>query len=182
VVSVTVESVAKARLFFAAWPGPEIQQALHDLARQAQPECGGRAIPARNIHLTLAFLGDIERARMTQLDILAAAIEGSGCELVIDRLGYWRHNRILWAGAARCPAPLQALVSSLSMALRGAGYTLEERPYVPHVTLLRDARRAGARLAFSPAVWPVRDFALVESVQTGRERIYEVVRRWSLEC
>ena len=59
---------ASARVFFAAWPAPAIQQALGKLALDLQPRCGGRAIPARNIHLTLVFLGDIERARLPRLE------------------------------------------------------------------------------------------------------------------
>ena len=172
--------IEMARVFFAAWPAPEVQHALHEVARQAQRECGGRAIVARNVHLTLAFLGNIERARLPQLDAAAAGISGSPCELVIDRVEYWRHNRILWAGVERCPDPLQALVASLSTALRALGFKLDDRPYVPHVTLLRNARRAPAGSGVPVIAWPVRDFALVESVQRGRERVYDVLRRWPL--
>lgn len=169
-----------ARLFFAAWPVPEIQQALHAVARQAREECGGRAIAARNVHLTLAFLGNIDRARMQQLDALAAGITGSQYELVIDRVEYWRHNRILWAGVQRCPDSVQALVANLCTALRGIGFKLDDRPYAPHITLLRNARRAPAQSAVPAIAWAVRDFALIESVQRGRERVYEVLRRWPL--
>src|SRR6185295_20153073 len=75
-----------ARLFFAAWPEPGIQQALHELARRAQGECGGRAIAARKIHLTLAFLGSFERARLDALEALAAGIAGAPCDLVLTRV------------------------------------------------------------------------------------------------
>ncbi len=53
-----------ARLFFAAWPPPEAQQALGDLAGRLKSECGGRALPARNIHLTLVESVPIEHARL----------------------------------------------------------------------------------------------------------------------
>jgi len=169
-----------ARLFFAVWPTPAVQLALHNVAREALIECGGRAVAARNIHLTLAFLGDVERAWLHDLERIAAGIIVSQCEITVDRVGYWRHNRILWAGVEHCPDSMSALVARLTSALRELGFKLDERPYVPHVTLLRNARRAPAALAVPSIAWPVLDFALIESAQRGRERIYEVARTWPL--
>ena len=169
-----------ARLFFAAWPAPEIQQALGELARELQPACGGRAIPARNIHLTLVFLGDIERAALPRYESLAQAIVASAFELAVDRVQYWRHNRIVWAGVAHCPPAALALVDRLAAAAAGEGIRAEQRPYVPHVTLLRDARRA-PRGAVVPLVrWPVTRFALVESVARDRGRVYQPLHEWPL--
>jgi 2'-5' RNA ligase len=168
------------RLFFAAWPPPEVQRALHEVALEARRECGGRAMPLHNIHLTLAFLGNVPRERLPDLERLGAAVTGRACDLAVDRIEYWRHNRILWAGVERCPGALPALVGALSGPLRAAGFALDERPYVPHVTLLRNARRAPAAAAVPPIRWPVRDFALIESVERGRGRAYEVRGRWPL--
>ena len=95
-----------ARLFFAAWPGPEVQQALGKLAQDLGRECGGRAILTRNIHLTLVFLGDVARERLVQLEALAAAVTSARFDLDVDRVEYWRHNRIVWAGVERCPATI----------------------------------------------------------------------------
>jgi 2'-5' RNA ligase len=175
-----VTGAGTVRLFFAAWPGPGIQQALHDAARQAQGECGGRAIAARNLHLTLAFLGNIERTRVDALEALAAGISGAPCDLAICRVDHFKKSRIVWAGVERCPEPLEALVAALSAALRALDIRVDERPYVPHITLVRDARRKPERTGVAPIVWSVQDFALVESLQRGKERVYEVRRRWAL--
>jgi 2'-5' RNA ligase len=169
-----------ARLFFAAWPAPEIQQALGKRAQELKRECGGRAIPAGNIHLTLVFLGDVERARRTQIDASAGSISARRFELAVDRVEYWRHNRIAWAGVERCPEALQELVAGLERALAAEKFRVEGRPYVPHVTLLRDARRAPSRVALPGIAWPVARFALVESVARGRGRVYQVLREWPL--
>jgi 2'-5' RNA ligase len=93
-------SADTARLFFAAWPAPEVQHALHRIGEEAQRVCGGRAIQERNIHLTLVFLGNVERVRLPQLKAIAAGIVAAPCDLTFDRVEYWRHNRILWAGVA----------------------------------------------------------------------------------
>jgi RNA 2',3'-cyclic 3'-phosphodiesterase len=168
-----------ARVFFAAWPPPGVQQALGDIARQAQRECGGRAVPAGNIHLTLLFIGDVPRASVAALETLGATVTASRFDLVVDRVEYWRHNRILWAGVEQCPQALAELVERLQQPAAAAGYRIEGRPYVPHITLQREARRApaGVRIRVD---WPVTEFALVESAQRERGRVYEVLRRWPL--
>jgi 2'-5' RNA ligase len=171
-----------ARLFFAAWPAPDVQQALARLGLELRPACGGRAIPAGNIHLTLVFLGDVARERVPRLEALALAVSAPRFELSVDRVQYWRHNRIVWGGVAQCPAAILALVGQLEAGVAGEGFRVERRPYVPHVTLLRDARRAPARAAVSPVTWPVGRFALMESVPRDRGRVYEVLREWPLRA
>jgi 2'-5' RNA ligase len=169
-----------ARLFFAAWPAPDIQQALGKLALDLKPGCGGRAIPSRNIHLTLAFLGDVERARLPGIEALASRMTAARFELVLDRVQYWRHNHIVWAGVTNCPAAAPALAGKLESALAGEGFRFERRPYVPHVTLLRDARQAPGEAAVPAISWPVTRYVLMESVPRERGRAYEVLREWPL--
>lgn len=157
-----------------------MQQALGDFAHFAQRECGGRAVPAHNIHLTLVFLGAVPRERLEGLERLAATIEGEPFTLTVDRVDYWRHNRILWAGVKDCPDGLAALVKRTERALGGVGFRLNSRPYVPHITLVRDARRAPAQSRLAPVSWPVSEFALVESVQLDNAHMYEVLQSWPL--
>ncbi len=157
-----------------------MQQALGDFAQSAQRECGGRVVPAHNIHLTLVFLGAVPRERLDGLERLAEAIEGDPFTLTIDRVDYWRHNRIVWAGVKDCPEGLAALVKRTERALSGVGFRLNNRPYVPHITLVRDARRAPAQSRLAPVSWPVSEFALVESVQLDNSHMYEVLQSWPL--
>ena len=172
---------ATARLFFAVWPAPEVQQALGEIAHGAQRECGGRAVPARNIHLTLVFLGDLLREHLPALERIASTTRGHRFALTVDHLEFWRHNRILWAGATSCPQALQALVAQLQDALAGAKFRFDRRPYVPHVTLLRNARRAPAQDHCPEVAWPVDAFALVESAAHAGGRAYQVLRSWPLD-
>lgn len=167
-------------MFFAAWPPPEVQQALGDIARQAD-ECGGRPVPTHNIHLTLVFIGDVARGRVAELEALAATVVAPRFNLAVDRLEYWRHNRILWAGVGEAPAGLEALVERLQRPVAAAGFRVEDRPYVAHVTLRRESRRAPAETRIH-VDWPVTGFALVESVPRGRGRVYEVLQQWALSA
>jgi len=164
-----------ARLFFAVWPAPDIQQSLGELARNLKRECGGRAIPSRHIHLTLAFLGNVDRDRLVRLAEIANAAAAPRFELAVTRIGYWRHNRIVWAGVERCPETLRALAGRLEEACSVEGFRVDKRPYVPHITLVRDARIAPSTLAIGPIYWPASSFALVESAPAARGREYRVL-------
>jgi len=170
-----------ARLFIAVWPTPEVQRALGEIARGAQHECGGRAVPHSNIHLTLVFLGNLPRERVAVLEAIAPKVQGHRFTLKVDRLEYWRHNRILWAGTRDTPEALQALVTRLQDALAGTDFKFDRRPYVLHITLLRDARRALAEDRCPEVAWPVDGFALVESAPRERGREYRVLRSWPLD-
>jgi len=101
-------------------------------------------------------------------------------ELRVDHVGYWRHNRVVWAGVERGAAELGALAAGLEQALAGDGFHFDRRLYVPHMTLLRNARRAPAAASVGPVAWPVCEHALVESVPFERARLYRVLRTWPL--
>ena len=170
----------RARLFFGLWPDDSVRAGLSGLAREAHAECGGRAIPAEKIHLTLFFVGSVERGRIARLEAAAQRVHGEAFQLAIDRIGYWRHNKIVWAGAARVPPALVALEASLREGLEGEGLRGEDRPYSPHVTLVRDAERKPAPREVGPLLWNATDFVLAESVAVKGGVRYDVRRRWPL--
>jgi 2'-5' RNA ligase len=170
-----------ARLFFALWPDAASRAAMGRIAQALNPQCGGRAVPNRNIHLTLVFLGNVAASRISDLCALADKVVAPGFELVIDSVNYWRHNRIVWAAPLECPAALHALVSALESALKAGGVGFDERHYKPHITLLRAARTAPPPMQTIDAIrWSIFDFALVRSRRIASSTIYEVVQRWPL--
>jgi 2'-5' RNA ligase len=157
------------RLFFAVWPPPQTAAALEQWARG----CEGRVVPAANIHLTLAFLGEAEPAAALSA---ARRVQGRAHELPIEHARYWRHNRIIWAGPQETPAALSELVKNLGRELRAETFVLEERPFAAHVTLLRNAAPPKAPAPLPPLEWPVREFALVSS----RGGAYRDIERFAL--
>ena len=170
----------RARLFFALWPDETVRAALAAIAREAQAECGGRAITPRNVHLTLFFVGSFELAGIPALEKAAGSLRTTGFELVLDRLGYWPHNRIVWLGSTHNPPPLAALATDLRSALGREGIQGEERPYVPHVTLVRNAGVKPAPRRIAPCRWEIRELVLAQSVPSTDGVRYEVMRQWPL--
>ena len=168
-----------ARVFFALWPDDGVRDALHREAQILHSNCGGRAMRRENLHLTLVFVGAVAVERLADLKAAAGSITGSSFELVLDQLGYWRHNRIVWAAPLSVPEALRELVGSLESRLRQAGFEFDQRPYAPHVTLLRDARAPGTPAPLHLG-WSVRDFVLVESAHAPHGAAYRVLARWRL--
>lgn len=175
------DEASSARVFFALWPDPAVRHALAQLATDARAESDGRAIPADKMHLTLVFVGAVERARIDTLLRCAAELALRPFELELSTLGYWRHNRIVWAGAATCPPALRALVAAFSHKLEGIGIRFDDRPYVPHVTLVRDARKAPQSISVPPLSWHCKELVLVESMAAARASRYDILARWPLE-
>jgi 2'-5' RNA ligase len=103
-------------------------------------------------------------------------------ELVLDRLGWWRHNRILWAGCGETPSGQRRLYEALAGALATAGFPLDPRPHVPHLTLLRHARCDGLPELAAPIRWRVGEFTLVESSLQPSGARYRVLARWPLRA
>lgn len=166
----------RARVFFALWPDDAVRGALADAAARAHAECGGKLTPAPKIHLTLFFVGDLARSRVAALSACANTVAAASFELEPAELGYWRHNRIVWAGMRETPAALRALVADLTAALAREGCRADDRPYVPHVTLIRNARRPPQSKALQSPSWRADAFVLAESAG-GR---YDVLERWPL--
>lgn len=170
----------RRRLFFALWPDAPVRDALHRLACDCSDECGGRATAHDNLHVTLAFLGAATPAEYEAFLALGAALAGDAFELTLDTVGHWRHNRIVWAGTRTVPAELAALAAGLAQRLAALRWRVDERAYTPHVTLVREARRAPLARPMAVPTWCVREFALVESLSAPGGVRYVPRARWPL--
>jgi 2'-5' RNA ligase len=167
------------RLFFALWPDDATRTALNHAGKWLHKHWGGRRMRADTLHITLAFLGSTPTEQLDDLVACADSVQSEAFELVLDQAGYWRHNRIGWLGASQAPPQHLELVTALNAELQAAGFPVDARPHVPHVTLLRNT--AGGELPVcTPVRWPISDFVLVASRTEADGAHYEVIRRWSL--
>jgi 2'-5' RNA ligase len=174
------EAAETLRLFFALWPSSDLQAKLAAWAKQVAGK--GRAMRRENLHLTLAFLGDTEAALVPDLIARAAGVRFAPIRLPLDRAGYWKHNRIIWCGADGEPQALTALVEGLRAHLDAAGVRFDHKPFVSHVTLVRNATGLPATPAWIPLVWEAGDFALVSSVRIEGRVTYRVLQRFAAQA
>lgn len=168
------------RLFFALWPDGDLQAKLAAWAGQAAGQ--GRAMRRENIHLTLAFLGATEAALLPDLIALASGVRFGPIRLPLERVGCWKHNRIIWCGPDEEPGALTSLVEDLRAQLDAGGIHYDRKPFVSHVTLVRNATGLPAVPAWIPLVWEARDFALMSSVRVESRVTYQVLQRFPAQA
>ena len=116
---------ATLRLFFALWPDDATRAALNRTGNWLHQHWGGRRMRADTLHLTLAFLGSTPAGQLDELAACADTVQADAFELLLDRPGYWRHNRIGWLGASRTPPHYAELAGALNAALQAAGYSID---------------------------------------------------------
>jgi RNA 2',3'-cyclic 3'-phosphodiesterase len=175
------------RLFVALRPPPAIRAAL--LAATGDGAAGVRWQDDEQLHLTLRFIGEVER---TQAEDVAAALAGVMAPVPTVRVegvgAFDQRGRVdtLWARVV--PAePLAALHRKVDQALVRCGLPPEHRAYLPHITLARMNAAAGAADAFlqhhaALASPPFRldHFLLYESHLGHEAARYEAVGRYPL--
>ena len=165
----------------------EMRRTLADLQRELRGE-RIRWTRLENLHLTVAFFGATDEARIPELAGALAQAAGAApaFTMKLEGLGTFggaRQPRVLWLGVA---APgLEKLHEAVAAELHAAGRTPEARPFAPHLTLgrigrLQNARAFHAALAETPAgelpAQAVRELVLYESA-AGR---YVPLGRWPL--
>lgn len=170
------------RVFFALWPDAGARDALWALARDTAAQARGRAPPAGNLHVTLAFLGDVAAARLAALDAIGPAVAAAvpPFTLTLDRVGAFGDGRIAWAGASAPPRDLERLALSLTDALAKEGFPTERRAFHPHVTLARHCRRRAGTGNVAPIAWRVERITLNASELSPRGPRYRELGAWPL--
>lgn len=172
---------ATCRVFFAIWPDAAALDALELAATSGVERCGGRRMCRDSLHVTLQFIGAVSPDQLASLHAAAARVCAAPFEIVFDRLGWWPHNHILWAGCQEMPSCQRRLLGALSQALLTAGFQPDSRQQVPHVTLVRQARCDGLPTLHAPIRWRVGEFSLVESFLQPSGARYRELARWPLQ-
>lgn len=168
------------RLFFALWPSAQAASSLHAWAQKAARETNGRVTRAETIHLTLAFLGEVDQEKIPLAIEAGRGTGGKAHCLAVEQARYWKHNRIVWVGPNEIPAPLAALAAELKSNLVQAGFGMEERAFAAHVTLIRKAGEPRGLPPLPAIEWPVDEFVLVRSVLAPEGSRYETIGRFAL--
>ena len=178
------------RLFIGIRPPEPVRETLLDTMEALD---GARWIDDDNLHLTLRFVGAVERPVANDLAEALGRVEARRFELCIAGTGAFdrsrRHQSYPHAVWARVPLtePLEALRQKVERACELAGLGRETRRFTPHITLARTDRAtepvAGwlslwAGLAAGP--WTVEHFILYESHLAHTGAVYEEVARYAL--
>lgn len=149
------------RLFYALWP----DDATRDALAHWQETVRGRKINRRNLHLTLAFLGQQPAASVPVLQEILMRLPPTDMTLMLDRAGYFPRAKIAWAGMQVAPDALTGLYRALLQELTQRNIALDQSNFTPHVTLAREAT-APPDSSFMPIRWHATQATLMQSVTT----------------
>ncbi|UUY07542.1 RNA 2',3'-cyclic phosphodiesterase [Pseudomonas sp. J452] len=174
----SAEIEPRLRLFFALPLPPALRLQVENWRNGLAIE--GHLLAGSDLHLTLAFLGSQPCSSLARLKRLAAGLHAqqSFC-LCLDRLQCWQGG-LLHLAPGQVPAALLVLQQNLHAALAQAGFSLETRPYCPHLSLARGSRLPAlvSPCAFS---WQVEHFALFVSHQQADGSRYQLIGQWPLQ-
>jgi len=143
----------------------EIQVGLRD----------ARWLDEEGLHLTLAFIGEVDGAAGRRIEEALSRVEAPSLEIELHGLGHFPLRgspRVLWTGASPA-AELRFLAAAVRRELSRAGYPPERRKFAPHVTIARFRRPPpppalqdylGSYALFRTPAVPVVSFRLLSSV------------------
>jgi 2'-5' RNA ligase len=127
------------RLFVAIRPPEQVRDLLID-AMDDSPAL--RWVGDEQLHLTLRFIGEVERPLANEIAGELERIRSPNFGLRVSGVGKFekRNGGALWAGIDP-KTPVAALAAKVERALHTVGLEPEHRAFSPHITLARWNRR-----------------------------------------
>ena len=174
------------RLFVAIRPPEPIRDLLIDAMDDS---ADFRWQDEEQLHLTLRFVGEVDRPIANDLAAALGGIRAEPFELRIAGVGRFeqRNSGALWAGVEP-KAPVAALAAKIERVCQQTGLEPERRAFHPHITLARwkgrrtrevqDLLERRGSLASEP--FAVTEFTLFESHLSRHGAHYEEVARYEL--
>ena len=174
------------RLFVAIRPPEPIRDLLIDAMDDS---ADFRWQDDEQLHLTLRFVGEVDRPVAEDLAATLGQIHAPRMELRIAGVGRFeqRSSGALWAGVEP-KAPVAALASKVERACESAGLEPERRAFHPHITLARWKGRRTREVqdfltrtsGLSSEPFDVTEFILFESRLSRHGAHYEPVESYPL--
>lgn len=185
------------RAFIAVEIPIEIRDGLTEICRQLKKSgADARWVKPKHTHLTLRFLGNEVPAQIVEaiggsLHDRLTQIEQFG--ITIGGLGAFPNAakpRVVWIGIEPHDGPLRELHDAVEEAVEKAGWSREDRPFTPHLTLgriksqsqigkLRQVLEKGTNVAIGHMI--VKSVALVRSELKPSGPVYETLTTVSLK-
>ena len=145
---------------------------------------GVRWVPEENYHLTLRFVGEVDRHTAEDVHYALSNVHVPAFDIRLNGIGTFedrRRTKALWVGVERSPELIR-LQETVERAVIRAGLSREPRRFFPHVTLARCRDAAEDRVAKfiqthnlyrSPPI-AVEAFCLFSSILTADGSYYTV--------
>jgi 2'-5' RNA ligase len=174
------------RLFVAIRPPSAIRRLL--LASMGGIS-GARWQSDEQLHLTLRFIGEVDRHLAGDVHAALGGVHHAPFELALNGIGCFDRRGVpdaVWAGVTPHDQ-VRLLHNKVDAALLRVALPPDERAFLPHITIARMRRNAGpignlleeAGGLSSPS-FTVDSFALFESDLTHEAAVYSIIERYPL--
>lgn len=140
-------------------------------------------VPLANLHLNLAFLGHLTEHQIDALFELVNNIKFDPITIDINTLGHWSDNKILWVGSSQQNEGFSALSEKLKSIGETLKLEMDNRTYVPHISIYRNCR-------YLPTELDTRDldfeftfdtFVLFQTLTLSHGVDYHILRHWKAD-
>lgn len=127
------------RLFIALNFNHGVKAQINQIINRVQSNAiRGKFVKEEHMHLTVEFLGEIERDRLDLIKGAMDALDFEAFTLNLTQIGYFKRpeGNIYWLGIKENDTLLK-INQKLHQSLIDQGFTLEDRAYRPHITIGR---------------------------------------------
>jgi len=170
------------RIFISIDMPEEVKREIKKI-QDKLPEFFGKKTEIENLHLTLKFLGEVDKEKLEEIRKRLKEIEFKEFEAEIDCIGVFSEKfvRIIWLHITNC----KELQKQIDEELKDL-YQPEER-FMSHLTIarvkgLKDKKEFLAKLKdvkIPKIKFNVKDFRLKKSVLTKQGPVYEDIEKYS---
>ena len=156
------------RLFIAVNLSDEIKKtvtaSLHDLKKAG---VSGSYVPASNLHLTLAFIGEWRNPD----EVKEALLQVSFKPFRLSFSGWGNFGDLLYIDV-KGNQGLSAAVKAVRTALECAGIKYDGKKFVPHITLIRKLSGSFKKVSPPKGDMTAKRISLMKSEEKNGKRIY----------
>lgn len=171
----------KARLFFAIDIPQNTKYRLEKI-QQNNPAFAGHAVKVHNFHITLQFLGSLDRQKIPDL---IDTIDSPGIKpfsLSLEHYAYYPKAEVGCIEVVQGKDKLKEARKHINQSIAQEGFYApkEKHGFRPHVTLFRECQPITDLQQILAIELKVEGFSLMESVQNEKGVYYKVLEEWPL--
>jgi 2'-5' RNA ligase len=181
------------RTFIAIELPPELKDKITKFISELKAInfCNAKWVSEQQLHLTLKFLGEIDKEKLEKVKILLnkKAQNTSAFSLQLKGLGHF-NQRVLWIGGGTGQKQAIALANEIDSELNKIGFVKEMREFSVHLTLAR-MKYITNKTKFKEILekyanedfgfLKVNKIALIESILTKQGPVYKTLCEFLLK-
>jgi 2'-5' RNA ligase len=183
------------RAFIGLEFGDDLKKELYNIQEILKINSNkGSWVSLDNFHVTLKFLGNINKSQINSIEksIKAISINTSPISITLEELGYFNvkngEYRVIWIGINGEMMKLKNIYDIIEKDMNRIGFPIEKRRFTPHITL---GRRVKTKLPFNKLEESIKhklgteflldNLTLMKSEEIMRKRVYTPIKSYKFQ-